>query len=474
MSVFFRRREFRHPRAASALPWTLLLVTASACSSPAQLSIDDAQLASAAGARHSVEDLERALELANLGPLSIPIPPPPSEVRPDQPEFWQACAFAWNPELRQMRRRVRELRALTRSAGQPGPIMGQGMMFDIEDPEAELEVQAMVDVFGLLGIGPAAAARELARAEVRAAVAQLEARAWALRFQVDRARVELAAAKALDTAMGGLYEDAAQTLPRIEILSRRGWIGAGMTEGALAALHMVEHRQAMARAEVARRRAELADLCGIDSAHPAFDELQGGVIDRFRPDDLEWSVPTTQELLDALPELRARKLDLALAEAELQREARERWPTLRVGPRAVVMPDDTFFGPMFGIDIPWPGSLDGRIDAARERRDAAYEALEDGLVMARTRLDRAQRVWDESLALRDEHAPETDRSVARMLLSARAAFLVDPERLEPWSRALAERVASLSNLVRARADLVLAWLDWQEACGARDGAEVSL
>jgi outer membrane protein TolC len=472
MLLLFRRLESRRPRAASALSWTLVMFAASACSSPARLSIDDAQVAAAVTARQSVEDVERGLELADLGPLSIPIPPPPSEVRPDQAEFWQACAFAWNAELRQLRRRVRELRALSRSAGKPTPLMGQGMMLDFEDPDAELEAQLMLDVFGLLGIGPAAAARELARAEVRAAVAALEARAWSLRFDVDRARVELAAARALETAMGGLYSDAAQMLPRIEILARRGWIGAGMSEGALAALHMVEHPQTMARADVARMRAELADLCGLDAAHGAFDDFQGGVIDRFRPDDVEWNIPTTQELLGTLPELRAMKLELALAEAELQREARERWPMLRVGPRVVAMPDDTFLGPMFGIDIPFPGALEGRIAAAGERRDAALEALEDGLVAARTRLDRAQRVWEETLALRDEHAPETDRSVARMLASARAEFLVDPERLERWSLALTERIASLTAVVRARADLVLAWLDWQEACGAREVAEV--
>lgn len=470
MSVLVRRPEPRRLCASCALPWALLLVSASSCSSPARLAVSDGELSSAANARQSVEDVQRALELADLGSLDVTLPAAPSEVRADQAEFWQASAYAWNPQLRQLRRRVRELREASRSAGRPGPISAQAMLLDVEDPQRELELLAMVDLFALLGLGPSAAAKELANAQVRAALGQFEATVWSLRFEVDRARVELAAAKALETAMSGLYADCAELLPRIEILARRGWIGVGMSESALAALHMIEHRKAMARTEVTRAAAELADLCGLDVAHPAFEALQGGVIDRFRPDEVELQPPSTQELLASLPELRAMKLELAMAEAELQSEARMRWPMLGLGPRVVSMPGDLLVGPMLGLDVPFPGSLDGRIAAARERRDAAYEALEGALVMAKTRVERALRVWDEVLTLRDEHAPDTDRSVARMVNAARAEFMVDPQMLERWSRAVAERVDTLTNLVRARADLVLAWLDWQEACGPREEA----
>lgn len=460
-------RESRPLRARRASSWTLVVLAASACSSPARLAVSDGALIAAASARNSVEDVERALELADLGPLAVPIPAAPSEVRPDQAEFWRAAAYAWNPELRALRRRVRELREATRSAGRPGSLMGQGMFLDGENLTDEYELQIMADVFGLLGVGPSEAARELARAQSRAALAQLEARVWSLRFDVDRARVELAAARSLEAAMTSLYAEAVQMLPRIQILARRGWIGAGMAEGALGALHMVEHRQTMARADVARMQAELAELCGLEMTHPALDELAGGAIDRFRPDEVELIEPTAEQLLDSLPRLRAMKLELAMAEAELQREARERWPMLRVGPRLMAMPAQSFIGPMFGIDIPFPGALEGRIAAARERRDGALEALESELVMARSRVERAGRLWDQLLLQRDEHAPDADSSVARMLDAARAEFMVDPAMLERWSRALTERMNSLTGLVRARADLVRVWLDWEEACGPR-------
>lgn len=468
MSGLLRRPEPGRPRATSALAWALAVCGASACSSPARLAFSDGELVAAANARNSIDDVTHALQLADLGPLRLRVPTELSELRPDLDEFWHASAYAWNPQLRALRRRVRELREASRSAGKPGPIQTQTMLLDPSDPSREVELIAMVDVLALVGVGPSVAARELAAAQTRAALGQLEARAWSLRFEVDRARVELAAAKSLETALGGLYADCEQLVPRVEILTQRGWIAPGMSASALAALHMVEHRQTMARADVARMQRELADLCGLDVAHPAFDALANGVIDRFRPEEVEFAAPSTEQLLENLPELRAMKLELAMAEAELQSEARMRWPMVGLGPRLISMPDEFLVGPMLGVDVPFPGSLDGRIAAARERRDSAYEQLEGALVMARSRVTAAQRVYEQTLLLRDEHAPETDRSVARMLNAARAEFMVDPQMLERWSRALAERVDTLANLVRARADLVLAWLEWQEACGPRE------
>ena len=442
-----------------------LLLLASSCVATTTRSVSDADLARVPQSRTTVEDVERALALADLGPLSVPIPPPPTELRADHAEFWHAAAFAWNPELRQMRRRVRALRAAVGSAGEPDAIMTQGMMLDASDPEAELEFQAMFDLWGLFGLGPASAAKELARVQARNAVAELEARVWSLRFEVDRARVRLAAAKALESAMGALYGECSEMETRITVLARRGWIGRGMAEGAFGALHMVEHRQEMARAEAARMREELALLCGLDAAHPAFDAAQGGVIDRFRADEVEWSEPTTLQLLERLPVLRAAKLRLALAEAELQRMARERWPSLNVGPRVVLMDGDSILGPMFGINVPFPGALEGAILAAREERDAALEALEDEVLAARTRAERTRRAYESMELLALEHAPEMDMSMARMLLASQQEFLANPERLERWSFAIGERVTSLTSLVNARADLVLAWFDAEEARG---------
>ncbi len=445
------------------------LPLAVACTSTTAREYSDAELSASARVRRdaSVEDVARALALADLGPLTLPIPQAPAELRADMDEFWHAAAYAWNPELRAMRREVRAARAERGSAGQPLPIQGQGMLLDLSDPSAEVEFQAMVDVLGLLGVGPSAAASELAEAQARAALANLEARAWSLRFAVDRARVELAAAKSLETALAALYGECAEVLPRIELLAARGWISRGMTEGAQSALHMLEHHQSLARIEANRARADLAALCGLDPAHPALDAMQSGVIDRFHPEDAELSDPPDADLLRTLPALRSGRLELAVAEAELVRMARERWPMLGIGPRIMVRPDERLVGGMLGFSVPFPGALEGAILAARERRDAAWEALEDELVIARARLESTAREFEESIELAEEHATLTDSSMARMLVATQAEFLANPERLERWSFAVGERMDSLMALVRARAELVRAWIDCEEARGAR-------
>lgn len=448
---------------------SLSISIATACTSTTAREYSDAELSATARTRSTatVEDVALALELADLGPLAVPVPSAPAELRPDMDEFWHAAAYAWNPELRAMRRRVRAAQAELDSAGKPQPIQGQAMALDLSDPAAELEFQAMVDLLGLLGVGPADAAKKLASATARAELAALEARVWSLRFDVDRARVELAAAKSLETALAALYGECSEVLPRIEILAQRGWIGRGMTEGALSALHMLEHHQSIARLEVIRARSDLAALCGLDSAHPAFDEAQSGVIDRFRPEDVELTDPSDAELLARLPELRSAKLELAVAEAELVRMARERWPMIGIGPRTMLRPDEQLLGGMIGLSVPFPGALEGAIAAQRERRDASYEALESALVAVRTELDRTARTFAESVQLAEEHAPLTDMSMARMLAASQAEFLADPERLERWSFAVGERLDSLMALVRARAELVRAWLDCEEARGPR-------
>lgn len=442
-----------------------LILLSAACSSTATSAVTDAALIETTARRAALEDVELALRIADLGPLAVPVTPAPAELRPDHPEFWQAAALAWNPELRQMRRRVRELRAATDSAGRPGPIVAEAGARDLSNISDESELQITFDVLGLLALGPSAAAKDFARAQERALWAELESTVWKLRFEVDRARVRLAGSKALAAAMTALYNKGAEELPRIELLTARGWLARAMYEGANASLHMAEHRASMAKVDIVRNQAELAALCGLDVAHPAFDELDGGAIDRFRSEDLEFRDPLPAELLASLPELRARRLELSMAEAELRRETREQWPMLRVGPTFAWMPGESFLGGMLELDLPFPGALDGRIAAALERREAAREALEDALVAAQSRVKETHDALDELLFLFDEHAPELDQSVARMLVATQAEFRVDPEKLDKWSLALRERVESLTALVQARTDVVIAQLDYEEARG---------
>jgi hypothetical protein len=433
----------------------------------------DVEVARVAERRDSLEELAEALEIAALAPLAVPVPAPPDRLEPDQAEFWQACAFAWNPELRQARRELLAARAAAGSAGAPGPIGVDTEYSDLPKEEAFAQITATVDLLGLLGIGPAAAERALARAETRGAFGALERAVWKVRFDVERARVRAASATSRVTVLDALLLHASEDLPRIEVLARRGWIGPAMEQGALAALHRVEHELSVAREEWLRAKAELARVCGLDPSHQAFESLASGAVDRFGAVDLDWRDPSAVELLSTLPELRSAKLELAVAEAELRREARKRWPSLRLGPMFLVFPGTTELGGMLGVQLPFPGAFEGAIEAARQRREAAREAVEDELIAALGRIVETRDALAEALERLEEHAPELDTAVARMFVAAQARFRVEPEGLTAWSTALRERVESLTMLNEARADAVLAHLDYEEARGiAKVGEEV--
>ena len=65
----------------------------------------------------------------------------------------------------------------------------------------------------------------------------------------------------------------------------------------------------------------------------------------------------------------------------------------------------------------------------------------------------------------EEHAPEFDAEVARMLVAAQAGFRVDGMTIDKLALAISERVESLTSLAQARADAVIASLDYDEARG---------
>jgi outer membrane protein TolC len=149
----------------------------------------------------------------------------------------------------------------------------------------------------------------------------------------------------------------------------------------------------------------------------------------------------------------------------LQSEARARWPSIRIGPMGRFEAGDSFLGGMLGIDIPFPGVLGGRIEAARERRDAALEALENELVAARARLVETREALAQALAQRDEHMNVVHSATERALNAATAEFHVDALALPDWTSALRESAASASDWIDACANVALAALDYEEARG---------
>lgn len=467
------RRARARPACLFAAACTALVA---ACAAPPTAAVSDAELSQRVVERGAtLADVEHALELADIGPLALPRPKVPDELVADRPDFWHACAAAWNPRVRQARQALLAARARTRSEGRAGPLeLGVDAM-DLGGAERETDVMLTFDLLGVFGVGPARAARDLARAEEREALGELEHALWAALFEVEHARMHVSGVLSRRLLLEALLREARIDEPRIEILARRGWVAHGLAETAHATVHGIEHELSMAQSDIADARAELAVAAGLDISHPALELVSAAAVESVRAEDFPWFDPTDVELASALPHLRRQRLVLAVAEAQLRREAAERWPNLRVGPQLTFVPGDVLPGGVLELELPWPGSVRGRIAAAVHERDAALAALEDELLSARARLEATRIALEQGFAQRDEHTLEMDLAAARAWVAAQATFRIEPEGLERWWMALRERTESMLALARARESTALAALSYLEARGPRraDATEVA-
>jgi hypothetical protein len=455
------RRRGAHP----AL--TISLALSCACSAPRTASLTDAEVATAvAGRAADPADVARALELADVGPLAVPVPAAPAGITADESAFWRACAFAWNPDVRQSRRRVLAARARTRSAGASEPIALEVEAQDIGGPERETRLALTFDLLGILGAGRARAARELADAETRAALAELETAVWRAGFDADRGRVRLSAARAAEMTLELLLEEALLDTPRVELLADRGWIAPADVHTSRLIVHMLEHRISEARARTAAAAAELARVAGVPSEHSALGAVTAAAVESYRPDAVDWTEPDALALLSDVPELRASRLACALAEARLRRVAAERWPDLRLGPAAMFVPGDVMPGAMAEVARAFPGSLDGETGAALEECHAAADALEDALLATQARVRAARVALLEAIEQLEIHAESTNLTAARAWVAARARFAADPAALAEWTMALERRTNALAALLDARERFALARIDFDQVRGA--------
>jgi outer membrane protein TolC len=324
---------------------------------------------------------------------------------------------------------------------------------------------ATFDLLGILGVGRQAAALELAHAEERAALGALEKAVWEAEFRVDRARVRVAAARAREEAADALLKDSASDFARIDILTRRGRVPASEAQWAWAVVHMVEHAMSAARTARAEEEAELAVAAGIPPSHPAIAEVAPETIEQFLPGMQLPAEPAGEELLARVPELRALHLDYAVAEAELRREAAEQWPMIGLGPKVALGADNTLAGGILSVELPFPGSVDGRIAAAVQKRSATREAVEDALLGSLAAIRAHRRVLREGREVLESHARIADIASANMWRAARARFRADPMTLEGWSFALEHRIEPMIGMIEAREALALAALDLREALG---------
>lgn len=439
-----------------------------ACAAPAARPLDGGGLARAVGARGvDPVHLAQALEAARLEPLSLPLPGAdfdPTRIDVDRPEPWHASAFAFEARARAARHALAAARHGARSAGTPSPVRAMVEVEELERPDAYARMTLSFDLLGILGLGPAAAARELADVQVARALAELESAVWDARIEVDRARARLASLRARRAALEELAQDAARAQARLTILERTG----RLAPQALAAARSAERRLAlgllMLEGEEAMARAELAVAAGIAPESPWLDALGPATLDGVglleRPEP-----PARTELLARSPELRAGLVDYALAEARLRQASAARWPSFELGPHLLWTADELMTGIIAGTMIPWPGSLDGALRAALEEREAARSALEDALLASEARARAAHGRWAAARAGFGQHAARLEEDSATAWRAAQARFDVEPGSLMEWAGSLGMRVEALNEYHAARLAAIEAALDLEWASG---------
>lgn len=442
---------------------TLILLSLGSCQAPEAAPLATASLLSAVSQRDaSPAELGAALELAGLQPFAL-APPTDEALRdPQRAEFWHACAWAWSPATRAARRQFQAVQARATSAGQPGPIQSSFETRELDDLGANTRLMLTFDLLGMLGLGSTAAARALASTETRAALNELEQATWTAQFEVDAARVRLAAARAARAQLDALHAEVAQEHVRIEILERNGRIARGALASARLAIGKLEQRREQLALDEARARAGLALAAGLAPDASALDVPGPSTLDVWISDLNDGFDVTEQpgsDLLERVPELRGLLLDYAIAEARLRETASRRWPSLSFGPHLLWSDPDFLLGAVLSSGLPWPGSLDGEIEAASLQREAARERVEDGLLAAQTDRQAARARHTAAQRLLAEGARPAADASARLWQAARARFAVDPGGLEAWAHALNERAQAVHGLELARAEAALTVLD---------------
>lgn len=449
----------------------------SGCASQAPLV--EADLVARVSARgHSPTEMERALSWADLETLAIE-PYVWHDGTPDDPAYWRACAWTWALPCIESRRNFQSARERRSSAGLPDPIrVGAGSTERKKmvpsgkkggglktEEETEIGVTATLDILGLLDLGPAAAARELADTEVRQALGRVEQALWASMHQVERARARVAASHARQVALRTLVDQVKRDERRIRILQENGWLPTGQLAAASAMSRRAERRLADEGIRLAHALEQLSAASGLPLSAPAIQAVSQRTLDLLRPASNPPGVPSDLDLLSRLPRLRFARLAYATAEATVRRVAAERWPTVALGPRFEVHPDSRLLGGVLDLSFPWPGSVQGELNAAMELRELARQRLEDDLRAAVAAAQGSRFRLEQSLEVLLHQAPAIEGGTADAWRAARARFAVEPGELPTWTDRLERRITGCVAHVDALESAAVARLDFHESIG---------
>ncbi len=403
-----------------------------------------------------------AIDIAGLEALALPRPTPEECADPRSAGYWRACALAWNPTVRAARRELERALAAANLAGQPEGIESGIEPMDLSDLERESKVSVTFDLLGLLGLGPSAVAREAARVDVLRAHSRLESAVWSAIFDVERARVRLAASRKRQTELAKLLDQVGGQSARFEVLERRGRLSEADVASVGAAVHEVEHEISSEKVREAGLRAELARVSGLAFEHAAFAEVGGEVLKEVSADPGQ---RRARQVLEQDPALRELTLEFAQVEMRVRAVAASAWPTLRAGPQFTFMPSELLVGGLLDLSVPWPGTVEKQMHIARVEREAARERVEDALHLALARVASLREILSEQRLLADEHAPEVDEAEELTWQAVNARLRYGRATAMEWALAARARKAPLVGLVDAREAAEIAALDLAQACG---------
>lgn len=408
-----------------------------ACANPEHAVLDDPTVRASLEARAEVDPALGSAAAEDLPPTLLADLSPEACERVDQHGYWYVRALTWAPTVRAARRELAAARASARAAGAPTPIALQAVHRDLSEDEELLEALAAFDLIGLLGLGPAKAARGTAGARIDLAAARLEVAAWSAWLEVERALLRWRFATARLARLTDLHALANSDLERIRILNEAGRIGTAHHASAESAVSELERRRSLAQADASRAQARLSVVAGIDAGEEGPPRSSPLRASRLTSSGTEASVGWFDDdtHLQTHPRLREARRLFELREQEVRAAAAKAWPGVSIGPR-VGFVDPTQLGGVLRISVPFPSSWQGLLEAAIERRDAAVMAYEDQMHALRT----AERDALNRHALAVARAAGPSRASVSGLtddwVALRTGFRVQRSSLHEWEGAL--------------------------------------
>ncbi|MCA8969116.1 MAG: TolC family protein [Planctomycetes bacterium] len=427
-------------------------------------------------------------------------------------EFWRASAHAWSIGVRRAVVAWNQSHANRDGAGLPGDIGLGAEVDDVEDLDASLVLRASFDILRLLGLGPAHAARELANAQARAAFGELDRAVWASRFDVERARVRLAASRARIAARSQLVDEFEDDATRLQVYEAHEWIPAGPAAAGRALMSRARQDLNNERVLEASLTEALASRAGLLASDAALGHVAPETLDEYSLSksairvrhattneqntwartpatnppheetlpDTETNAPArparretgrkeagpvdrSKDLLGGHPYLRAAMLDYAVAEARVRRAASDAWPGIRIGPKQRLEPQD-LLGGFLELTLPWPGRVDAATRVALASRRDARVVVEERLRELMSRIDtsaaRFARARDAVL-----NATALEAASRSAWTAAQAVWSVEASAMGMFNDALERRLGGVVAVINARETAVLALLDHEEAIG---------